>query len=79
MTQQPPKFSPGLAKGMQVVTNARYARAYSKSASGRAGEIVAPCSAPGYVQVKLEGQRHGHALHRNFFDVVSTLPAGPGG
>lgn len=66
---------PGLAVGMVVVTNARYAAAYKKSGAGRVGIIRAACnSADGCCKVQLDGQKGAHALDRRFFD-VADLPA----
>jgi hypothetical protein len=70
MPQLYTRLPPGLALGMEVVTNKRYAKAYRNSPPSRRGKITAGSSIKDNCYVWFEGRRHPDRLHRNFFDIV---------
>ena len=60
------KFPDGLAKGMRIVTNTRFTKAYSKSPK-RTGTIIAGCSVKDFCRVQWDGLKWPQTIHKNFF------------
>jgi hypothetical protein len=73
MTQRAPeKMPPGLAIGMAIVTNRRYANAHRRSPPNRKGVLLGTRWDRSSLIIQLEGVKHPVTLHRNFFDLVEV-------
>ena len=71
MTLPYTKLPDGLCVGQRIKTTKHYALVNPKAFHGEGTIVGGSNGADGRVWIKLDGHKHGHQMHRNFFEVIA--------